>query len=188
MLSPAGSHRYLFVRDHRVTDAHLLSRFIGTAARCSYRPPRRQIHVQMTLARLKKKQLDPSRAHGRPSQIVVRDRPSNPGVPSRCKRRAAALVVVALAIVACRQPATARAQTDCYAGRPKILVLRGIFEVFSLGMNDLAQKLVHCGYDAQVTSWSLALYEAKCTGDRPYVIIGHSLGGRMCAWVSRRTG
>jgi len=59
-------------------------------------------------------------------------------------------------------------------------------EIFSLGMNDLAYKLRCHGYDAQETSWTLALHHAKCNDPRPLVIIGHSLGGRMCAWVSRK--
>jgi hypothetical protein len=53
-------------------------------------------------------------------------------------------------------------------------------------MNDLARKLACCGYDVQVTSWSLALCEAQCDEQQPYVVIGHSLGGRLCAWVSRK--
>ncbi len=70
--------------------------------------------------------------------------------------------------------------------RPKILVLRGLFEVFSLGLHDLAGKLRCRGYDASTTSWSLALTEVDCDDNRPLVVIGHSLGGRMCAWVSRQ--
>jgi hypothetical protein len=66
------------------------------------------------------------------------------------------------------------------------LVLRGLMEIFSLGMNDLAYKLRCHGYDAQETSWTLALHHAKCHDPRPLVVIGHSLGGRMCAWVSRK--
>ncbi len=71
---------------------------------------------------------------------------------------------------------------------PKILVLRGIFEVFSLGMDDLAVKLRCRGYDVTVTSWALALMEIDCCDARPLVVVGHSLGGRMCAWVSREMG
>jgi len=59
-------------------------------------------------------------------------------------------------------------------------------EVFSLGMNDLAEKLECRGYDVELTSWSMALFHAKCSDPRPIVVIGHSLGGRMCAWVSRK--
>jgi hypothetical protein len=78
------------------------------------------------------------------------------------------------------------AQTACYQHPPKILVLRGVFEIFSLGMNDLTRKLVRHGYDAKVTSWSMALLKVNCDDQRPLVIIGHSLGGRMCGWTSRK--
>jgi hypothetical protein len=86
----------------------------------------------------------------------------------------------------CAQPAAAGDPAPRYTSPPKILVLRGVFEVFSLGMNDLTKKLACRGYDVKVTSWALALHEAQCAGDQPYVVIGHSLGGRMCAWVSRK--
>jgi hypothetical protein len=76
--------------------------------------------------------------------------------------------------------AAARSHSD-----PKIFALRGVFEVFSLGMDDLAQKLRAQGYDATATSWSLALLEVDYNDDRPIVLIGHSLGGRSCGWVSR---
>jgi hypothetical protein len=69
---------------------------------------------------------------------------------------------------------------------PKILVMRGVFEVFSLGMNDLAKKLRSRGYDAKATSWSLGLLEVECSDQQPIVLVGHSLGGRMCRWVPRK--
>jgi len=74
----------------------------------------------------------------------------------------------------------------CHHYPPRILVLRGLMEIFSLGMNDLAYKLRCHGYDARETSWTLALHHVKCNDPRPLVVIGHSLGGRMCAWVSRK--
>ncbi|MEM9656827.1 MAG: hypothetical protein AAF961_00565, partial [Planctomycetota bacterium] len=72
--------------------------------------------------------------------------------------------------------------------RPRILVLRGLLEVFSLGMNDLAEKLSAFGYDATSTSWTLALSEVDCSDERPLIVVGHSLGGRACNWVSRKLG
>lgn len=96
------------------------------------------------------------------------------------------LIAAIMTMIACARPAVAGDPTPCYTSPPKILVLRGVFEVFSLGMNDLAKKLACRGHDVKVTSWSLALLEAQCEEDRPYVVIGHSLGGRMCAWTSRK--
>jgi len=69
----------------------------------------------------------------------------------------------------------------------KVLLVRGAFNVFSLGLDDLAQKLVSRGLDVQVTSASQSSsaaskirYEYRtnpATG--PIVIIGHSLGAKL---------
>ena len=124
--------------------------------------------------------------HG-PSPIVIREPSSAPsGALSPWRRWVAALIVVILAIAVCEQPASAGGRVHRYTVPPKILVLRGVFEVFSLGMNDLTKKLACRGYDVKVTSWSLALHEVECSDQQPYVIIGHSLGGRMCGWVPRK--
>jgi hypothetical protein len=95
-------------------------------------------------------------------------------------------VLLSVTLSVARNPARAAEQMYRFDKPPKILVLRGLCEVFSLGMNDLTKKLAHCGYDVKVTSWTLALAEAKCERGQPLVVIGHSLGGRACAWVSRK--
>jgi hypothetical protein len=95
-------------------------------------------------------------------------------------------VLLSLLMPAATRPELAAEQVYRFDKPPKILVLRGLCEVFSLGMNDLTKKLAHCGYDVKVTSWTLALAEAKCDQGQPLVVIGHSLGGRACAWVSRK--
>jgi hypothetical protein len=102
---------------------------------------------------------------------------------SRC---IAGVIAMAMVLLLCCQPRSVHVETTHPQCRPKILVLRGIFEVFSLGMNDLARKLRCRGYDAEVTSWILALAEVECSDPRPLVVVGHSLGGRMCGWASRK--
>ncbi len=70
------------------------------------------------------------------------------------------------------------------SSRPEIYLLRGLFNVFSLGMDDLAVKLQEQGFPAVVdnhATWS-ALAEriiaARQAGsNRRLVLIGHSLGG-----------
>ncbi len=111
--------------------------------------------------------------------------PSKVGCRRNCRRVWPAGICVA-ALAAGLLPTVANAGAPRSPAGPKVLVLRGVFEVFSLGMNDLAKKLRYQGYDAEVTSWSLALLHAKCSDDRPLVIVGHSLGGRMCGWVPRK--
>ena len=114
-----------------------------------------------------------------PPRTVIRE-------SSLWRRSVAALVLAVLTTGMCGQTASAGDQTQRHTLPPKILVLRGVFEVFSLGMNDLARKLACRGYDVTLTSWSLALHETVCADQQSYVIIGHSLGGRMCGWVPRK--
>jgi pimeloyl-ACP methyl ester carboxylesterase len=76
---------------------------------------------------------------------------------------------------------------------PEIYLLRGLFNVFSLGMDDLAAKLQQQGFSAVVdnhASWS-ALAEriiaARQAGSkRQIVLIGHSLGGDDVIKVAQR--
>ena len=141
----------------------------------------------MTLDLFRTRQPERSLARHGPPPRVIRKPSSAPGPAlSPGRRWAAALIVMVLTTAACEQSAPARDQVHRYTLPPKILVLRGVFEVFSLGMNDLTKKLACRGYDVRVTSWSLALHEAQCADQQPYVIIGHSLGGRMCGWVPRK--
>jgi pimeloyl-ACP methyl ester carboxylesterase len=80
-----------------------------------------------------------------------------------------------------REPDAARLRGSSL---PEIYLLRGLFNVFSLGMDDLAAKLQEQGFSAVVdnhASWS-ALAEriiaARQAGSkRQIVLIGHSLGG-----------
>lgn len=141
----------------------------------------------MTLELYKTGQLDRSLIQHGTSCSVICDRSWGPvWTQSLSQQGATALIAVVLAVVVCGQPATAEEQSSRCELRPKIIVLRGVFEVFSLGMNDLTRKLACRGYDVKVTSWALALHEINCADQQPYVIIGHSLGGRMCGWGSRK--
>ena len=91
-----------------------------------------------------------------------------------------------------RQPACVR--------RPgRILIIRGIFNVFSLGMDTLACRLKELGYRVDVTPPSMATIVARQIendyrrdpNSGPLVIIGHSMGGRYCCsipWEWRRRG
>ena len=103
----------------------------------------------------------------------------------RWTRARIAGIVIAMTFMALSRPQMVYADDSQCDLPPKILVLRGLFEVFSLGMNDLARKLRCRGYDVKLTSWALAPLEAKCCDRQPLVIVGHSLGGRMCGWVPR---
>ncbi len=73
----------------------------------------------------------------------------------------------------------------------RILIIRGIFNVFSFGMDKLACTLTQRGYRVDVTPPSLAPVLAeeierdylRDPSIGPLVIIGHSLGGRQCCSI-----
>lgn len=73
-------------------------------------------------------------------------------------------------------PLPTRANTHVY-------LLRGLFGVFSLGMDSLSQELVEQGYTAEIYGWDEAQKVVQQISTRfqnghtgPVVIIGHSLG------------
>jgi len=110
------------------------------------------------------------------------------------------LVRVALGVTLVVALPWAITASDQPAERPgRILIIRGIFNVFSLGLDDLACKLSERGYRVDVAPPSLALMAAgsiqkECQQDPslgPLVIIGHSIGGRFCCtipWKWRESG
>ena len=73
--------------------------------------------------------------------------------------------------------------TSAFAGQPKVVLLRGWFNVFSTGLDNLADELKAKGIDAQVAghySWDTIVFDivreraAGKTG--PLVLVGHSQG------------
>jgi hypothetical protein len=92
---------------------------------------------------------------------------------------AAVLCLAAVSSVAqhtSRHPNLARAETHVY-------LMRGLFGVFSLGMDDLAGKLTNYGFRANVYGYDVwqtivdQIVERRQSGHTgPIVIIGHSLG------------
>lgn len=69
--------------------------------------------------------------------------------------------------------------------RGRVLIVRGILTIFSLGMDDLAKKMRSAGYEVKVTTAAQSSHEARVLRDhilsicskKPVIIIGHSLGG-----------
>nr|WP_255607551.1 alpha/beta hydrolase [Ancylobacter sp. Lp-2] len=65
----------------------------------------------------------------------------------------------------------------------RVYLMRGLFGVFSLGMDDLAGKLRAVGYSAEIFAWdqwqrvqALAAQRYAAGGSGTVVVIGHSLG------------
>lgn len=77
--------------------------------------------------------------------------------------------------------------------KARILIVRGILTVFSLGMDDLAKKLRKEGYDVQVSTAAQSSQAARKLRDyihrtndsTPLIIIGHSLGGDLAPRLAR---
>jgi pimeloyl-ACP methyl ester carboxylesterase len=113
---------------------------------------------------------------------------------ARRRQRRWAIPAVALVVVlGIGHFASLRADEPAPPATVRVLVIRGVFNIFSTGLDDLGQELRERGYDVEVSSpggcWGGALrlkesYERDPNGG-PLVIVGHSMGGRACLHISR---
>ncbi|MFN3348597.1 hypothetical protein [Pseudorhodoplanes sp.] len=125
-------------------------------------------------------------------------------------RRSLLLVPVALSVVALTLPAMAQtASTERVAARSKptpsrtaapeinghVYLLRGLLNIFSLGMDDLASKVRARGISASVhnhSEWQtladgiVAKHKARQHG--PIVLVGHSLGADAVMFMAEYLG
>src|SRR5499427_9514495 len=69
------------------------------------------------------------------------------------------------------------------ASHPHVYLMRGLLNIFSLGMDQLAAQIARNGIDASVYNHSVeeavvgTIVQKYRTGDRgPYILVGHSLG------------
>ena len=106
---------------------------------------------------------------------------------------AGCLAIVAVLVVALA-PA-AHAQSKPNPNQPRVYLLRGLANIFSLGMDDLAAKLRARGIDASVHSYvdletlTRSAVEQASAGKRrpsPVIIIGHSLGADAAVTMGNR--
>lgn len=107
---------------------------------------------------------------------------------------AVCLAVVAVLALALAAPAHAQSK-PAQANQPRVYLLRGLANIFSLGMDDLATKLRARGIEASVHSYvdleTLTRYavEQASMGKRrpsPVIIIGHSLGADAAVTMGNR--
>lgn len=105
------------------------------------------------------------------------------------------LAIVAVLAIALAVPAPAQAQSKPNPNQPRVYLLRGLANIFSLGMDDLAAKMQARGIDATVHSYvdldTLTRYaiEQATVGKRrptPVIIIGHSLGADAAVTMGNR--
>jgi hypothetical protein len=111
---------------------------------------------------------------------------SNPELFSPWLRRLAASAAI-FAVLVTSLPAIAQsakiAPREGAASRPHVYLMRGLLNIFSLGMDQLAAQIQRHGIDASVYNHSVAddvvsrIVQEYRAGDRgPYMLIGHSLG------------
>jgi hypothetical protein len=90
--------------------------------------------------------------------------------------------------------AAASKKTERISGGSYVYLLRGLLNVFSLGMDDLAAKLQSRGISAGV--YEYGNWESLCddvaaryrAGIRPIILVGHSLGADAVIYMSNRLG
>jgi hypothetical protein len=115
--------------------------------------------------------------------------PNQPIIPPIPKQSVAHPTPAHSAAVTTTTPA-ASAET----GRPYVYLLRGLLNVFSLGMDDLAAKLQRRGIAAGV--YEYGQWESLCqdaaarwhSSRTQIVIVGHSLGGDTVIYMANRLG
>ncbi len=86
------------------------------------------------------------------------------------------------------------ARAESASPRAKVLLVRGVLTVFSLGLDELAQKLAQKDLDVQVVPAAMAGVTVEQIGQQyarggrrgPLVLIGHSLGGDLLPGLAER--
>lgn len=102
-------------------------------------------------------------------------------------------VLLGALVLLCAPFQTAFAQGSRSQVVGKVYLMRGLANIFSLGMDTLAEKLQQRGIDAQVYEYgqwpqlaSEAVSWSKSRGRAPVVIIGHSLGADAAVEMAER--
>ncbi|MCK0199039.1 hypothetical protein MWN34_19240 [Ancylobacter sp. 6x-1] len=95
-----------------------------------------------------------------------------------------------LALLALPRPADAAPRSSASSAAPRVYLLRGLANIFSLGMDDLAAKLKANGVQASVHAYpdweAIAASEQAVGGRRPVIVIGHSLGADAAVNLGNR--
>jgi pimeloyl-ACP methyl ester carboxylesterase len=108
-------------------------------------------------------------------------------LPSRSRLRRLLAGAIALSsfvfVPTLAQSATKRPDRDTAVSRPHVYLMRGLLNIFSLGMDQLAVQIERQGIDASVYNHTLAetvvaeIAAKYRAGDHgPYILVGHSLG------------
>lgn len=114
--------------------------------------------------------------------------------PRRSIRASAAAIRLALASCLLVLVTAPPGRADAPPAGGKVLLVRGILTVFSLGLDDLARELAGEDVDVQVVPAAMATQAVERIGQQyadgqlsgPLVLIGHSLGGDLLPKLAQR--
>ena len=123
----------------------------------------------------------PNPSISKPPARACRHRASSPSW------RSLAVGASLLAMLGVALPAAAKsakmAQHEAGPSRPHVYLMRGLLNIFSLGMDQLAVQIERRGIDASVYNHSLAgdvvnkiVHDYRAGDHGPFILIGHSLG------------
>lgn len=102
------------------------------------------------------------------------------------------ILVLAILLIPIQIPSCLSAEKSTRGG--KVILVRGVLTVFSLGLDDLSAQLVERGYSTEVVPASLAYLavDSACKKyamgelNDPLILIGHSLGGDLLPGLAER--
>jgi pimeloyl-ACP methyl ester carboxylesterase len=101
----------------------------------------------------------------------------------RCLAAAALALLALIAVPAPGQSAVRLASREADMSRPHVYLMRGLLNIFSLGMDQLAAQIARRGIEASVYNHSVEesvvgeIVRKYRAGDHgPYILVGHSLG------------
>jgi Thioesterase domain len=108
------------------------------------------------------------------------DPPPRPGLR---RLLAGALALTALILLAPQAQSAAKFADREAVSRPHVYLMRGLLNIFSLGMDQLAAQIARHGVEASVYNHTLSevivsqIVQQYRAGDHgPYILVGHSLG------------
>jgi thioesterase domain-containing protein len=116
---------------------------------------------------------------------------SEAAVESSISRRSLLVSGLAIALSSLPNKATFAAGKAKRAAEPEVYLLRGLANVFSLGLDEIGSKLRSAGIDAHVEgfgAWRSALdkivADRQKYGPQPIALVGHSLGANAIIYLA----
>ena len=118
-------------------------------------------------------------------------------MPTSCRFNAILVVAAVVMLALGPMPVTAQSTAGTAQARAHVYLLRGLMNIFSLGMDTLAEELDKRGVHTTVSNYSewesladQAASNYKAGKEQPIILIGHSLGAdavmQMADYLNRK--